>query len=81
MYALYVKVNGKFTLFTESDDFDTVLRAAYYFKREKKYINLATGSIDTYDGWYYTDENGDTKNAVDEGEVFEVEECVCIELE
>lgn len=48
---------------------------------EKKYINIATGSIDTYDGWYYTDENGDTKNAVDEGNVIEVEECVCIELD
>lgn len=43
----------------------------------KQYMNIKTGSIDTYDGWYYTDENGKTVNAVDLGEV---EEMATIEI-
>jgi len=39
----------------------------------KMYMNIQTGSIDTYDGWYYEDENGETVNAVDRGEVMPVE--------
>jgi len=41
-------------------------------KASKMYMNLATGSVDDYDGWWYTDENGHQKNAVDENEVVEV---------
>ena len=36
------------------------------------YMNTATGSVDTYDGWYY-DDNGVQVNAVDRGEVVAVE--------
>lgn len=39
----------------------------------KMYMNLATGSVDDYDGWWYHDEDGDFVNAVDLGEVVEVE--------
>ena len=39
-----------------------------------KYINILTGSIGEYEDWYYEDENGDTLNAVDEGEVEEIDE-------
>ena len=42
--------------------------------REKKYMNLATGSVDTHDGWWYEDEDGVEVNAVDLGEVEEVQE-------
>ena len=38
----------------------------------KTYMNIATGSIDTYDGWWYDNENGEKVNAVDLGEVVEV---------
>ena len=41
--------------------------------REKKYMNLATGSVDTHDGWWYEDEDGVEVNAVDRGEVVEIE--------
>ena len=41
---------------------------------ETKYMNLATGSVDTYDGWWYEDEDGVEVNAVDLGEVEEVQE-------
>ena len=40
--------------------------------REKKYMNLATGSVDTHDGWWYEDEGGVEVNAVDRGEVVEI---------
>jgi len=36
------------------------------------YMNPDTGSVDTYDGWYYEDENGEIVNAVDLDEVIEV---------
>ena len=36
---------------------------------ERLFMNPKTGSVDTYDGWEYIDENGDTVNAVDLGEV------------
>jgi hypothetical protein len=38
-----------------------------------QYMNEATGSVDTYDGWWYEDEDGNEVNAVDKGEVVEVE--------
>jgi len=37
------------------------------------YMNVETGSVDTKDGWNYENEDGDTVNAVDLGEVVEVE--------
>lgn len=40
-------------------------------KQEKLYINPETGSIDTYDGWDYINDNGEKVNAVDLGEVIE----------
>ena len=42
-------------------------------KNEKMYMNIESGSVATRDGWYYENENGDTVNAVDLGEVVEVE--------
>lgn len=36
------------------------------------YMNLATGSVGTYESWYYENEDGETVNAVDLGEVVEV---------
>lgn len=41
-------------------------------KTEKMYMNTETGSVDSYDGWDYENEGGDTVNAVDLGEVVEV---------
>ena len=41
-------------------------------KMKKQYMNIATGSVDTYDGWWY-DDNGEQVNAVDRGEVVAVE--------
>jgi len=41
--------------------------------QEKMYMNIETGSVDTREGWYYENESGDTVNAVDLGEVVEVE--------
>ena len=38
------------------------------------YINVETGSTDDYNGWWYTNENGEDVNAVDLGEVVEVKE-------
>lgn len=35
----------------------------------QNYMNTKTGSIDTYDGWYYENEDGQSVNAVDRGEV------------
>jgi len=36
------------------------------------YMNPETGSVDTEDGWIYTDENGISHNPVKEGTVTEV---------
>jgi hypothetical protein len=36
------------------------------------YMNLVTGAVDDYDGWWYETEDGQTLNAVDRGEVVEV---------
>ena len=41
-------------------------------KKEKLYMNIFTGEVDVYDQWYYEDEDGNTINAVDLGEVMEV---------
>ena len=40
--------------------------------KEKKYLNVATGSVDTREGWNYVDEKGEEVNAVDLGEVVPV---------
>ena len=32
----------------------------------------STGSVDTYDGWWYEGENGEKRNAVDRNEVVAV---------
>ena len=42
-------------------------------KKSKLYMNQYTGSVDNYDGWWYEDEDENKRNAVDEGEVVEVE--------
>ena len=39
----------------------------------KMYMNVETGSVDDYDGWWYEDETGTEVNGVDLGEVVEVE--------
>lgn len=39
---------------------------------ETKYMNVKTGSVDNYDGWFYVSDDGDEVNAVDLGEVVEV---------
>ena len=39
---------------------------------EKMYMNAVTGSVDTHDGWIYSDEAG-THDPVAEGTVVEVE--------
>lgn len=39
---------------------------------EQLYINVETGIIDTRDGWYYEDENGNILNAVGNGDVVEL---------
>lgn len=41
--------------------------------KEKMYMNVATGSVDNYNGWFFENEEGKTVNAVDLGEVVEVE--------
>jgi hypothetical protein len=41
-------------------------------KQETQYMNTDTGSVDTYNGWWYENEDGATVNAVDLGEVVEV---------
>lgn len=41
--------------------------------QEKQYMNIETGSVDTYEGWEYQTEDGQIVNAVDLGEVVEVE--------
>lgn len=39
---------------------------------DKMYMNLETGSVDNYAGWWYENEDGETVNAVDLGEVVQV---------
>ena len=39
---------------------------------QKFYMNIQTGSVGTYDDWYYENEDGKIINAVDLGEVIEV---------
>lgn len=39
---------------------------------EKLYMNAETGSVGTYDEWWYQNKYGDEVNAVDLGEVYEV---------
>ena len=64
----------------ESKDRDKIIIKLYQAithnqedKMENKfYMNIETGSVDTYDGWYYTNEDGKEVNAVDLGEVVEV---------
>lgn len=40
--------------------------------KEQKYLNVATGAVDTREGWDYVDEKGEDVNAVDLGEVVPV---------
>lgn len=37
--------------------------------QDQVYMNIHTGSTGTRDDWYYEDEDGNTVNAVDRGEV------------
>lgn len=39
---------------------------------EAMYMSVFSGSVDSYDGWWYENKNGETVNAVDLGEVVEV---------
>ena len=39
----------------------------------KFYMNLKTGNVDTKDGWDYENESGEVVNAVNLGEVIQVE--------
>lgn len=39
---------------------------------EKMYMNTKTGSVDSYEGWHYESDDGNSVNAVDLGEVVEV---------
>lgn len=40
--------------------------------KDTLYMNIETGSVDSYDGWFYENANGETVNAVDRGEVVQV---------
>ena len=42
-------------------------------QKEKHYMNPVTGSVGTFEDWYYENENGFTVNAVELREVVEVE--------
>ncbi len=42
------------------------------WEKDAMYMNPATGSVDTYDGWWYENEDGEKVNAVDLGEVVAV---------
>jgi|6_EtaG_2_1085325.scaffolds.fasta_scaffold10184_6 hypothetical protein len=54
--------------------------------KEQKFMNVKTGSVDSRDGWDYVNEENQTVNAVDLGEVVSVfwdkqEECwICPSL-
>ena len=39
---------------------------------EKMYMNTKTGSVDSYEGWHYENDDGNSVNAADLGEVVEV---------
>lgn len=56
--------------FTSFEDAECAARLAC--DTEAEYMNTKTGSVDNFDGWWYTDENGIEKNAVIKGEVVEV---------
>jgi len=40
--------------------------------KERMYMNVNTGSVDSYTGWEYENQNGEQVNAVDLNEVVEV---------
>lgn len=40
--------------------------------KEKLYMNIKTGQVANYEGWFYTDEDRRERNAVDRKEVVEV---------
>jgi hypothetical protein len=63
--------NDPVNLFPDSF-FETNLYIDTLYK-ESKYMNPATGSVGGYDDWYYTNEDGEEVNAVDRGEVIEIE--------
>jgi len=42
-------------------------------KDETKYMNINTGSVDAFDGWWYENEDGEMVNGVNLGEVVEIE--------
>jgi hypothetical protein len=44
------------------------------FEEETMYMNIQTGVVDNYDGWFYNNEEGEEVNAVDLDEVVEVVE-------
>lgn len=74
-------VNEEFSLVITDDDYEAEIENQMnsdfpedeYFYLKKMYMNIETGSVDTRDGWYYKNEFGDTVNAVDLGEVIEVQ--------
>lgn len=39
---------------------------------DRYFMNISTGSVDDYEGWFYVNEQGEEVNAVDLGEVVEV---------
>ena len=41
--------------------------------RKPLYMNVKTGNVGSYNAWFYINENGESVNAVDLGEVVEVE--------
>ena len=41
-------------------------------KKEQKFMNVETGSVDDYQGWWYKSESGENINAVDQDEVVPV---------
>ena len=40
--------------------------------RDKMYMNAETGTVNGYEDWWYTDDDGNSLNAVLTGEVVEV---------
>ncbi len=65
---LKTSYTGKQTLKALCRAYFVELQASF----EPMFMNLKTGSLDTYDGWSYINENGNEVNAVDLGEVVEV---------
>ena len=41
-------------------------------EKEQKFMNVETGSVDDYQGWWYKSESGENINAVDQEEVVPV---------